>query len=746
MRKTLLSTAVSTALAGTFLSSFASQPVRADNQVHRKHLEEIVVHALPFQRTSLQAAEPVQVMAGKLLDDSRGLTLGETLQHQPGVQSSYYGPGSARPIIRGLGGPRVTILEDGLSTADGSAPSDDHAVTLDPMLVDQIEVLRGPATLLYGSGAVGGVVNVIDNRIPDSVPEKPVSGRFEAKGNSVADERTSSLRLDGGQGRFAWHLDGSVRDAGDTEIPGRARLEREDEHETEQDHDLDHENEQELDAELGPRGRLENSFVESSAFTLGSSWVGEQGFIGGSVRQFDTEYGIPAPHAHDAQDHENEEDHELEEEHEAEEDHEQEDHASNNEFAAIDMKQRSWDIKAGWEQPNRFFQSAGLRLGYNDYEHREFDIGGGEDEHGQAEEHEQEDEHEQELLHEQEGSLFEIDTFQARLELETQAYAGWNGALGFDYKDQDFEVQGAEAFIPDHETRSWALFALQERLLGPVKLSLGARFEDTEVEVTETGLGDERSFSSWSLAAGGVWEINDAWQTSLNLTRSERAPSGTELFANGPHLATFSFEVGDPSLTEEVTQGIDFGVHRHLAGLDLEATFFYKDIDDFVLLDETGQERDGLPLRVTRQQDAEFYGLELQANWQIHATPLGNFDLRAGYDQVRGELDSGGYLPRISPDRVKLGLDWHQGAWRAKLDWHRVEEQDKVADFEMPTDSYELVSAGLVYELSSSLPRLELFLQGNNLTDEKARVHTSFLKDFAPLPGRNITAGVRGRF
>lgn len=760
MHKTRLAAAIAVALAAPAL-----QAQQGAEGTHRQLLEEVIVRALPFDRTSLQSAQPVQILTGEALDDARGMTLGETLQKQPGVQSSYYGPGSARPIIRGLGGPRVKILEDGLSTADASAPSDDHAISLDPMLVDQIEVLRGPAALLYGSGAVGGVVNVIDNRIPESVPDEPVAGRFEARGNSVSDERSSVLRLDGGQGNFAWHLDGSLRDAGNTRIPGRARVA--DDHDDQDDHDGD------LDTELGPDGRLENSFVKSQSFTLGGSWIGEKSFIGASMRQFDTEYGIPAPHGHGDHGHDMEEEHHdgHDEDHDDDHDDQGADHdEEGNEFAAIDMRQRSWDVAAGWDSPFAIFKQGRLRLGYNDYEHREFDVGGEGHDDGHDDDHD--DDHDDGHDDHGEGTIFEIDTFQARLELETLEFAGWSGALGASFENQDFKVEGAEAYIPNNETRSWALFALQERTLGDFLLNVGARFERTEVKLTgvldphddhddDPGhdddhddhtddvfaeIGDKRTFNTWSLAAGGLWNVTDRVKAGINLNHAERAPSAAELYSNGPHLATFSFEIGDPDLNKEVTNSIDFSLHRHIAGLDLEATLFYKDIEDFVFLEGTGVERDGMPVRVTHQEDAEFYGMELQAGWEIHDTALGNFDLRAGYDRVRGEIDGGDDLPRISPDRVSLGIDWHRNSWRGNVDWYRVDDQDRIADFETPTDSYDMLNAGLAYRLESRLPSLELFLQGRNLTDERARVHTSFLKDFAPLPGRNIIVGVRGYF
>ncbi len=746
MRKTILFSAISLALTVVHLPAQAQDQADTDRVGrHQDQLDRITVRAFPVDRTPLESAEPVDILAGEVLDDRRGMTLGETLQSQPGVHSNYYGPGAARPVIRGLSGPRVQILEDGLATGDASAPSDDHAVSLDPLLVDQIEILRGPATLLYGSAATGGVVNVIDNRIPEQMPAEPLQGRYEVRGDSVADERSGVLRLDGGAGNFAWHVDGSYRDAGDYDIPGMARRTLAEEHHDEHEHDDHHEDDHDHDDDHGS-GTLENSFVESRSGTAGASWIGNRGFVGASFRLFESEYGIPAPHSHAGHDDEHAYDHDHDEH-----DEEEEEEA----FAFIDLQQKSWNLKAGLDDPLPGLTRATLRLGYNDYRHFEIEMEG--DEHG----HEEEDHDD----HDHEPTLFDLETFQARLEMQTAPLAGWAGALGLQFDSQDFITRGEEAFIRPNQTDAMALFALQERRIADVTLSLGGRIEQTDVSADaeqheheqehghDDGHGHEgnsdindRTFTTWSASMGAIWRMSDDWQSTINFSRAQRAPSSTELFANGPHLATFSFERGDPTLRKETTNAWDLGLHRYGTHLHFELNLFQKDVKNFVYLDNTGEDRDGLALRDFRQANAEFYGLEALATWRLHDTALGDFDLRTSYDVVRGELDDGANLPRISPQRLMVGLDWHTGPWRGGLEWQRVFRQDQVAEFEGETPGYNLTHATLAYQLPLGRNSAEVFLQGRNLGNNEARIHTSSLREFAPLPGRNFRVGFRGTF
>lgn len=764
MRKSALFTAITIALAsGQALAepNDENEPQHSHAEmghVERAELEKVTVSALPLQRSKLDSAQPVDVLAGERLDDRRGVTLGETLSRQPGVHSTSYGQGAGRPIIRGLGGPRVRVLEDSIPAVDASAQSDDHAVSVEPMLIDRIEILRGPATLLYGSGAVGGVVNVIDNRIPDRVPTAPIQGRYELRGDTVADERTGVLRLDGGGGNWAWHIDGSWRDADDYRIPGPAELEVD-------DHDHDHDDDHEGEEDGGSR-RLDNSFVESKSGSFGLSWIGNRGFIGASYKRFETEYGIPAPHGH-GDEHEDEHGHDAfksagrlladDHGHEGEEEEEE---------VFIDLEHDRFDIKGGLERPLPGFNRARLRMSYNDYTHAEI-----EQEHDEAHEGEaalasvvldEDDDHDRD--HDHEGTVFDVETFHTRLELEHEPIAGWTGAVGFQYDDEDFAAEGAEAFIPSGNTESLAVFTLQERQVGDVMFTLGARLEDTRVKVEATESHDDehdsdhdhedehdertnrRSFTSFSASAGALWRLSDEWQASFNYSLAERAPSQAELFADGPHLATFTFEEGNPFLDTETTNGFDLGVHRHGDFFDFEVSVFYNDIDDFVFLAETDEFRDGLPVREAGQADAEFYGGEVAGVWQWRATGYGDFDFSLGYDWVRGRLDRGENLPRISPGRYSAGLDWHLGAARARLDYQHVSRQDDVAPDEAPTASYDMLDLNLGYAFDLGGTELEAFVRGSNLLDEEARVHTSFLKNFAPKPGRNYTFGLRGRF
>jgi iron complex outermembrane receptor protein len=765
MRHSILALSISAAL-GSLPALALAQNASPDDPAD---LETIAVRALPIERSELDSAEPIEVLAGQALDDRRGMTLGETLANQPGVHSSFYGQGAGRPIIRGLGGPRVRILEDGLSTGDASAPSDDHAVTIDPFLADQIEILRGPATLLYGSDASGGVVNIVDNRIPEQVPDAPLAGRFELRGDTVAEERSGALRLNGGGGSFAWHLDGSWRDADDYDIPGPA--EREFGHGEDHDHHDEHDHHDDHDHHDGEgSGTLDNSFVETLSGTIGGSWIGSRGFLGASVRRYETEYGIPAPHSHGGHDHDHgdHDDHDMHDDHDEDHDHEHEDHGDDEGMAFIDMEQTSWDIKGQLDDPLPGFTRARIRLGYNDYRHREIEVE--EEGHG---EHDHDDEHDHE------PTQFDVETYQARLELRTEPVAGWEGAIGVQYDQEDFVAAGEEAFVPPNETDAIALFLLQEQQFGNVNVSFGARLEQTEIsadlpahddhdhehdhdhghEHEEHGHDDHhehefdfdfdrdsRKFTNWSASLGAVWQMSERWQSSISLARSQRAPSATELFSNGPHLATFSFEVGNPDLNRETTLSWDLGLHRHSDFFDFDIDLFYKQVDDFIYLAETGEEVDGFDLRLATQEDAELYGLETQATWKLRDTAAGNFDLTAGYDMVRGELDAGGNLPRISPQRVTAGVDWFNGPWRAGVGWQRVFRQDEVAEFETETPGYNLVNARLAYAFNVGTVPMEAYISGQNLGDNEARVHTSFLRDFSPLPGRNFRVGIRGEF
>ncbi|MBS3745862.1 MAG: TonB-dependent receptor [Wenzhouxiangellaceae bacterium] len=680
--------------AGPFAAVVAQDPEVVE-------LEAMEVRILPQGGTALDSTRPVQILAGEYLDDRKEATLGETLESEPGIHSTYFGPGAGRPIIRGLGGSRVRITEDGLNSLDASALSPDHAVSTEPLLVDRIEILRGPSNLLYGSTASAGVVNLIDNRIPEQRQE--FGGAVELRANSVADERTGVARLDGGVGAFQFHFDGFKRDTDDYEIPGFALS-------PELLAELDEEEREEQ-----VRGRLENSAQESEGGSVGFSLVGDWGFAGLAYKRFDTDYGIPgAGHAHEEESDEHDEAHD--DEHAGEEE---------EESVSIGLEQERYEFKAGLYQPVSAIDELNFKLVTNDYQHIEFEG-------------------------DEVGTTFNIDATELRAEAHHRPVGRLSGVFGVQYEDTELEAIGDEAFVPPATTESLGLFLVEEFDLDPFKLSAGLRYQDDEVRLDD-GLSMDgiarRDFSSVSVSAGALWRLDEDWQTSLNWQRSERSPTQEELFANGPHIATQAFEIGDPMLGKETSNNIDFGIHKHSGVFHVRLDLFYNNIDDFVFLADTGEIEDDLPVQVWSQADANFWGAEAQASLLFEDTAVGDLEWRVFADSVEADLKAGnGEVPRLSPGRIGTGIDWHRGNLRANVNYQRVFEVDEVAEFETRTGGYDALSANLAYRLVVDSSEVEFFVKGDNLLDQTQRVHTSFLKDFAPRPGLNVTGGVRVRF
>ncbi len=654
-----------------------------------KTLDELVVTASPLQPGSEDVVQPVTVIAGEELDAKKAGTLGETVAKEVGVQSSFFGAGVGRPIIRGQDGARVQVLEGGIGALDVSTVSADHAVTIEPFLADQIEILKGPATLLYGSGAVGGAVNVVDGRIPETLPDAAISGRAELRGSTGADERTGLLRLDGGSGAFAWHADAFRRETSDYEIPGFA--------ENEHAHDGEGEAHQE-EEERGAFGTLPNTSLQTEGGALGGSWVGGRGFFGASVSTYRSNYGIPG-HANE------DEDEPAGDEHE-------------EEIVRIDLEQLRYDFKGALIEPFAGTESLRFRFGRNDYKHVE-------------------------LEGDEIGTRFDNQGFEGRIELVHAPLAGWRGATGLQFGQRDFEAIGAEAFVPPSATDDVGVFLLEERDLKRWKFELGARYD--QVEIAPEGIAG-RDFSAVSASLGAIWRATEALHFSAGFDRAERAPSAEELFSNGAHVATASFEIGDASLDSEVANQLELGAHLHVGTLTAKLAVFENRYDDYIYLDDAGTEQDDLPLRLWTQGDATFRGLEAETTLRLTENASGRWDLRFFGDKVRASLDAGGALPRIVPARIGGGLKWEREGWRASMGAIRHADQDRVAALEESTAGYTLVDAHIAYHWDGARVGWEVFVDGNNLTDREARVHTSFLKDLAPLPGRSIAFGVRAFF
>lgn len=648
--------------------------------VSRVHAEQIVVTASTGRRGELDLASPVTILEGQELALRLEPTIGESLAKEAGVSSTYFGPGASRPIIRGLGGDRVKMMENGLDTLDASSTSPDHAVAADPLSAKRIEVVRGPATLLYGSNAIGGVVNVLDGRIPGARATDPFSGTVDLRGGTVANERTAALNLDGGKDAWAWHLDFLARETDDYEIPGRASIDSE---ETE-----------------APSGILPNSDIESTSAGVGASYFfGESGFVGLAVRGFGSEYGIPGSHA------------EEEGEEEGEDEHGDE-HGEDG--VRIDMTQRRYDVEGGITRPFGPFQGAGFRLGVVDYEHDELEAPG--------------------VV----GTQFFNDAWEGRLELIQKTRAARNGSFGVQFRRRDLEALGDEAFIPPAETDNLGLFAFQEFGSGDLRYQTGVRFESQETRVDSPELPD-RDFDGLSASLGIVWQAGEAYSLGASLARSVKMPTSEELYSGGLHFATSAFELGDAALDEESALGLDVTLRKTEGRVTGAFNLFYNDFSDFIFQVSTGDEQEGFPVLQWSQADANFWGAELELSVLLAQNAHSSWDLDFMWDFVRAELDEGSNLPRIPPQRYGAGVHYRGDRLRGGAELRLVDAQDRLAPNETRTDGHTLVDANISYRFFFAHYFLDLILRGTNLTNEEARVHTSFIKDDVPLPGRNLS-------
>lgn len=671
-----------------------------------QQLEAVVVTANPLGSELFDMVPPVSVLSGRDLDLRRGATIGETLDGLPGVSTSYFGPNVGRPVIRGLDADRIRVMSGGLGVLDASGLSQDHAVPVDPLIVERLEVVRGAAALLYGGNAVGGVVNAIDNRIP-AEPAQGVSGRIEARAGSGDQERSGAGVIEVGNGLLALHADLYSRRAGDLKIPGFARSAR-------------------LRALVPqddePRGRLPNSSNHGDGGALGASLTfGERGYAGFAYSAYNQNYGTVAEP--DVQ---------------------------------IQMRNARWDLAGELRRLDGLISAVRFKAGHTDYAHQE--IAG-----GQAE------------------TQFINKGSEMRLEANHRSIGPLLGAIGVQLADFDFSALGDEAFVPATRNRSAALFLFEEMTQGKLKLNFGGRLEQARVksegggpEDPESGLprfgeARARNFTARSLTFGGQYSLGSSAALAANLSHTERAPSYYELFANGNHAATGLFEVGDPNLSLEKANGIDLQLKLRSDAFQGTAAAYYNRFRNYIALFGSGntrssegalnpaqdpvnpgQTRDGadiLPEALVRPVRAEFYGFEAEGRWRLHQGGGSRLDGSLRADYVRAtDRDSGRPLPRISPLRMGGGLTWTGGPWDARLDVTHALRQKRTAANELPTDAYTLVSAAVSYRIGLQSAAVEAFLKASNLLDEEARLHTSFIKDIAPLGGRSLVGGIRMSF
>jgi iron complex outermembrane receptor protein len=643
-------------------------------------LQSVTITGNPLRSTEIAA--PTSVLGGDALVLRRGSTLGETLDSLPGVSSSYFGPNANRPMIRGQDGDRIRILSNSGAPLDASALSYDHAVPIDPLAIERVEVLRGPAALLYGGGAVGGVVNAIDNRIPRAAIGG-VAGAGELRYGGAATERGASAIVETGGNGFAVHADGFWRQTDDMKVPSYQRPDGQGGFET--------------------ADRIVNSASKSYGGALGASTVWDKCYFGASVDTFQSKYGTVA-----------------------------------EEDVTIDMFLNKLSLAGEVRDLGGFISAVSGQWLLSDYQHQE--IAGGEV-----------------------GTIFKNKGSDLRLQAEHAKFGLGGGSLagvfGLQTENADFSALGEEAFVPGTSTRQYALFFLEEFSQGAGTLSFGGRVGRSKVQSdgdapgqTQFGPAQSRSFTPFSAAVGGVYKLAPQWQLSGNLAYTERAPTYYELFANGVHVATAAYEVGNPDLAIEKGSNLDVALQWKDGANRAKAGAFYSDFSNYIALLATGQEVDAgegpiLEYAFTGVA-AKLYGLELEGNWRVldgtqQVDLDGKFDLMRATNQTAGQP-----LPRIPPARLTAGLNWAMGALAARAEVVYAAEQDRVPADDPATPSYTLVNLALSYKLRAAATDGFLFLRLNNLGNELAYNATTIatLRPLAPLPGRGLMAGLRLNF
>lgn len=665
----------------------------------------------PLGVGSDQMVVPISILNGRELSLKRENTLAEILNSIPGVSNSSFGPSVGRPMIRGMDSDRIKILQNGVNNLDASNLSFDHGVSIDPLIIEQIDVIRGPATLLYGGGAVGGVVNAIDHRIPKEKLQG-ITGRGEVRYGGANLEQSNAAVVDVGTGNFVMHFDAYSRDSKNLRIPGNAissRLESNNYWDKEAVGSSPDDGSYKAYSTDHGRHKLLNSQSETRGGAVGASMIFDGGYAGLSYAKHQTKYGsVKEP------------------------------------GILLDMDSDRFDFASEIKDLGTFFERAKFKAAYTDYRH-----------------------------HEMSGSTihttFKNKGIDGTFELIHVPLFGLKGVIGTQFDNGKFDAIGHEAFLPSSKTNSQSVYLYEELPLNQHKVTFGLRHGKHNVESKGGGeleddtyhFGDptKKKFNTNNIAIGGLYTLNDQWSLTGNITHNERAPSYFELYAKGLHTATGTYEEGQAGLKKEKSNGLDGQIRWKVGKDSLTLGAYYTKFLNFIGLLSTSTSADveyhGSQISTYPKRSlfsgikAEFKGVELEGKTML--TDYLQFNVRGDYVDAKDKTN-GGYVPRISPLKLGAGLKYEFDRFGARLDVLHAFKQDRVArNFnyeggkELITDAYTNVSMMATYKLSTQL-NLEAFTRANNLLDEEIRDHASFLKDIAPMGGRSLMIGLRGEF
>ncbi|MCX4190205.1 TonB-dependent receptor [Methylophaga sp. OBS3] len=713
-------------LAVLLTAALASLPVFAEAEnAEPVSIPSLTVTADPLgARTPDELITPVTVLSGDELNQQRAGTIGETLENVPGVTNSDFGPGVGRPVVRGLQGSRVQMLDDGMRTVDVSGEGGDHAIGLDPSRAEQIEVLRGPATLLYGGNAAGGVVNVKSDRFNPEFGDAPrVKGQMGYGYNGNDRQGNIGLELPVTD-NFVLRTDYGLR----------------------RNHDFDIDGYQSIGQTEGDKDTLQNSNTSTDSFSLTGLYKNDWGFVGLGYSRWRTDYGIPGVF--------------LGEEHEEQE--------------RIHADFDRYDLRSEINDPLPGFRTARIKLSHTKFYQTEwvseFHDGLLEERDAATSFNNDETSARLELVHDPIGAWQGV--IGAEMAYRDFGSAGEGHSHAHD--DDDHDDHGGSAhthgdpsfYVRDNTTKTLSMFVLEERPTDFGRLEFATRLDHVRLDPSDVGefsihfddgahvhqneqLGNQ-VFNAFSVSGGTIIDLDASHHLRLSLSRSERAPSPEQLYAFGSHAASRTFEIGDPNLDKETYTNFEIGLDRHAGDFRFNTNVFYNHVQDYIFLesvdDGTGHvvEAEGSAVVFNRQANARFYGVEFGTAWDAIKGPI-PLTLRVAGDYVRGELSGGDNLPRISPARLGVGFDTGYQDWTFSMDYRHVFKQSDSAALETDTDGYNLLSFNAAWS-PDMLKGAEVFVQGRNLLNEDGRRHTSFLKDDSPIIGRTIMTGIRFDF
>ena len=714
--------------------------------IYADDVEEVVVTASLTNQNASDLVDPLHVVDGDDVATGGVLSLGDTLDELLGVHSADFGSAVGQPVIRGMSGSRVRILENGVVVRDVAALGPDHINDVNLLNTEQIEVVRGPSSLLYANGAAGGVVNIVDNSIArtDLSTFPVVSVGLETQSVNNGEVKDFSYQANHSGFNVTFVTSDTVME--NYELPGGALF-------PEEHHDEDHhDSEGDEDHDEESLKFLANSDVENTYSKFGVSRTGDWGYIGFSYSDNEGEFGIPF-HVEAHGDHD--EDHA-----DSEGDEEHDEHEGERIFSQIDSNK--FDIK-GSLVTNNFGPINNVDFSFRDssYSHLEG--------HAEEEGHHDEDhsESEEDGHGHEEPTLFETDATEFGLIFDVSSDDVVRKFV-VNMADQDSSIIGEEAFMRPVSAKETTLGYFTSKDFGTYSIDFGIRADDIsrsgsvahhdEDHADDEGEEEIETYNldtnTLSVALNFDQKFSDNLTVNLGLASFERAPDVVELFMNGPHLATGRFEMGDPDLKNEVSNNIDLGFNYEMDNMYATFNYYQNNVADYIYLrdeehdedhhdSEGEEEHEGLMHAEFVQEDASLEGYEFEVG-SVYQIGNGLLDLSVGRDVVEGRLDAGGFIPRMAPSRNFISASYTENDYVVSLLFKDVADHVDVAEEgETMTEGYKMLNLKLTKDISVYGANLRVSAFANNALDQVARNSTSFAKDAVPLPGRNIGLNLR---